>query len=107
MRVPPRELPGAGDGGDAATFVTQRLYSLVPTYQAVVTLSVPASQAPTWFGAVEPIDAGHCRLTSPADTLEWLALRLVTFGCDFEVHQPQELRLYLRELANRVRRAVG
>jgi predicted DNA-binding transcriptional regulator YafY len=103
VRVPARELPG----GDAAAFVTQRLYSLFPTYQAVVTFAVPAEQAPAWFGTVEPIDAGHCRLTSAADTLEWLALRLVTIGCDFEVHQPPELQVYLRELAERVTRAVG
>jgi len=103
VRVPPRAVPG----GDAAAFVTQRLHSLAPTYRAVVTLSVPASEAPAWFGAVEPIDAGHCRLTSAADTLEWLALRLITFGCDFEVHQPEELRVHLRDLAGRVSRAAG
>jgi predicted DNA-binding transcriptional regulator YafY len=40
------------------------------------------------------------------DTLEWLAFRLVQFGCEFEVHEPPELIEHLRELGDRIRRAV-
>ncbi|MGW4463399.1 hypothetical protein [Micromonospora sp. NPDC004704] len=28
-------------------------------------------------------------------------------GCEFEVHEPAELRAYLKELGNRARRAAG
>ena len=39
--------------------------------------------------------------------MEWLALRLVTLGCEFEVHQPPRLVEYLRALGARVTRATG
>jgi predicted DNA-binding transcriptional regulator YafY len=106
VRVPPRELPT----GDAAEFVTRRLQALAPTYQAVATLHAPAEQVAGRLGdasaALEPVDAHTCRLRSHADTLEWLALRLVTLGCEFEVHEPAELVAYLRALGARATRAA-
>lgn len=56
--------------------------------------------------SVEPIDAHRCRLHSEADTLEWLAFRLVLLGYDFVVHEPPELVEYLRILGPRVTRAA-
>ena len=47
------------------------------------------------------------RLTSPPDTVEWLAARLIRLGCEFEVHSPPELVDYLAQLAGRVMRAIG
>jgi predicted DNA-binding transcriptional regulator YafY len=58
-------------------------------------------------GDLEPIDAGTCRLRSHTDTLEWLAFALLRLGCDFEVHEPPELREYLRALGARALRAAG
>ncbi|WP_328709645.1 WYL domain-containing protein [Microbispora hainanensis] len=57
-------------------------------------------------GSVEPIDDHSCRLRGRADTLEWLASRLLMLGCAFEVHEPPELRAYLRELSARAARAA-
>ena len=57
-------------------------------------------------GELEPIDADTCRLCGQSDTLEWLAFRLVTLGCEFEVHEPPELVEHLREMAARTLRAV-
>ncbi|MEV4459897.1 WYL domain-containing protein [Microbispora sp. NPDC049633] len=57
-------------------------------------------------GDVEPIDEHSCRLRGPADTLEWLASRLLLLGCEFEVHEPPELRAYLRVLGARAARAA-
>ena len=48
-----------------------------------------------------------CRLETHADTLEWLALRLILSGCEFEVHQPPELTGYLLALGARLTRAAG
>jgi predicted DNA-binding transcriptional regulator YafY len=48
-----------------------------------------------------------CRLETHADTLEWLAFRLIPSGCEFEVHQPPELAGYLRALGARLTRAAG
>ena len=58
-------------------------------------------------GDLESIDAGRCRLRSHTDTLEWLAFALLRLGCEFEVHEPPELREHLRLLAGRLMRAAG
>jgi predicted DNA-binding transcriptional regulator YafY len=107
VRTTPRELPAE----DAAAFITNKAYSLAPTYTAVATLHVPAAEVTARLGAtigtVEPIDEHSCRLRSHTDTLEWLAFRLAMLGCAFEVHEPPELVTYLRALATRVTHAVG
>jgi len=106
-RAAPRELPAE----DAAAYVAGKLSGLAPSYRAVVTLHVPAEQLAarlgTAAGELEPVDEHRCRLRTRADSLEWLALRLATLGCEFEVHEPPELVVYLRELAGRVTRAAG
>ncbi|MEJ3745692.1 YafY family protein [Actinomycetes bacterium KLBMP 9797] len=106
VRVPARTLPAA----DAAAFVAAKMSALAPTYSAVATLHAPYAElvgrvgdAP---GDLTPVDDRSCRLRSHTDTLEWLALRLVTLGCEFEVHEPPELVDYLRALAARATRAT-
>ncbi|WP_076432116.1 helix-turn-helix transcriptional regulator [Microbispora rosea] len=100
-RVPPDQ--------DPAEFVAAKLYSSAPVYEVVATLRLPAGQAAQRLGAaagsVEPIDDHSCRLRGRADTLEWLASRLLMLGCEFEVHEPPELRAYLRALIARAARA--
>ncbi len=101
-RATPRELPEQ----DPAAFVTARMYSSAPTYAAVAVLDLSA--APEHLGGVStPLPDGRCRWTSPADTVEWLAFRLLTLGCEVEVHEPPELREHLRTMAGRARRAAG
>jgi predicted DNA-binding transcriptional regulator YafY len=101
-RIVPRELPER----DPAAFVTSKLYSTVPTYAAVATLDLPA--APRHLGGEStPLSDGRCRWEAPADTLEWLAFRLLTLGCEFEVHEPPELVDHLRAVAGRAGRAAG
>jgi hypothetical protein len=56
---------------------------------------------------LEPVDEHTSRLRSHVDTLEWLAMRLATLGCDFEVHEPPELIAYLGALGERVARATA
>ncbi|QFU90074.1 YafY family protein [Amycolatopsis sp. YIM 10] len=106
-RAQPRELPAE----DAATYLTSKMYSLVPTYQAEATLHLPIEQARTRLGDagdhLEAIDEHSCRLHGYGDTLEWLASRLVMLGCEFEVHGPPELIAHLREISARVTRGVG
>ncbi len=107
VRVAPRTPPGQ----DAAAFVASRLYSLAPTYEVAATLRLPAAEVRRRLGPaagdVEPIDEHACRLRGPADTVEWLASRLLMLGCEFEVHEPPELRAYLRELGTRATQAAG
>jgi predicted DNA-binding transcriptional regulator YafY len=106
-RFAPRELPAA----DAASYVTGKLYSLAPVYQAVATLHAPAEEiAPKlgdYVGELEPLGEQACRLRTHTDTLEWLAFRLTMLGCEFEVHQPPQLAEYLRALSARASRAAS
>ncbi|GAB3410785.1 YafY family protein [Flindersiella endophytica] len=106
-RAMPRVLPS----DDPAEYVRGKLYSLAPTYSVDATLHAPAADVIGRLGItaaeVEEVDAGRCRLRGQADTLEWLAIRLVQLGCDFEVHDPPELAAYLRTLGSRLSRAAG
>ncbi|MFF4623251.1 helix-turn-helix transcriptional regulator [Nonomuraea jabiensis] len=106
-RVALREPPEP----DAATFVTRKMYSLVPTYEVRATLRLPAEEVIRRLGAapgdVRPVDGHSCELRGHADTLEWLAARLLMLGCEFEVHEPPELLAYLRAAGGRAVRAAG
>ena len=102
-----RELPAP----DAAAFVTDKLYSLAPVHRAVATLHAPIEQVTGRVGDgpgdLEALDERTCRLHSHTDTLEYLAFRLVQLGCEFEVHEPPELKEYLLAMGARVTRAAG
>jgi predicted DNA-binding transcriptional regulator YafY len=102
-RFTPRELPES----DPAAFVTSKLYSLAPTYEAVVTVHLPAADVPAHLGAVEPIDERRSRVRAGADTVEWLAFRFCAVGCEFEVHSPPELVEYVAALSGRAARATS
>ncbi|MEV0614889.1 WYL domain-containing protein [Nonomuraea sp. NPDC050404] len=102
-RIVPREPPG----GDAAAYVADKLYTSAPTYEAVVTVHTPANEAVRALGEVTPIGGRACRLRMHADTLDWLAFRLTTLSCEFEVHEPAELITHLRALAARLTRAAA
>ena len=100
-RVTPRQPPAA----DLAAYVLDRLYDLAPTYRAVATLAASAEEIAPRLGAaqgeLEPLGPDSCRLRSHADTLDWLAFRLLGLGCAFTVHEPPELIAHLRTLADR------
>jgi predicted DNA-binding transcriptional regulator YafY len=106
-RTPRRELPAA----DAAAYVTGKLREWSPVYRAVATLHAPieevAGRVGDSPGDLVPIDAHTCRLSNHTDTLPYLAWRLVTLGCEFEVHEPPELIAYLRQLGGRATRAAA
>jgi predicted DNA-binding transcriptional regulator YafY len=106
VRVPPRVPPEQ----DPAEFINGKLYSPAPTYEVVATLHLPADQVTQRLGAaagdIEAIDQHSCRMRGPADTLEWLASRLLLLSCEFSIHEPPELRAYLHELSGRATRAT-
>ncbi|WP_327089561.1 YafY family transcriptional regulator [Nonomuraea sp. NBC_01738] len=95
---------------DATAFVIGKLHTLVPVYHATATLHAPAERIRARLAdtgvEVVPIDADTCRLDGHTDTLDWLAFRLLTLECEFEVHDPPELRAHLRAMAERALRAV-
>lgn len=105
-RVAPREPPAT----DLAAYVLGRLHDLAPTYRAVAVLAEPAPEvAPRLGGGGEltALEDGRCRWRSHADTLDWLAFRLLGLGCAFTVEEPPELVGHLKVLANRAAAAAG
>jgi predicted DNA-binding transcriptional regulator YafY len=106
-RVMPRELPAP----DAAAYLANTLDSLAPTYPALATVRMPATQVrarlPEGAGVVESLDPRTSRVRLHDDTLEWLGFRLALLGAEFEVHQPPELAAHLAALAARLARAVA
>ena len=106
-RIVPREPPAA----DLAAYVVERLYDFVPTYAAVVTFAAPADEVAVRLGVptteLAPLGDGRCRWHGPADTLEWLAFRLLGAGCAFTVEEPPELVTHLKSLAARAAAAAN
>ena len=107
VRSSPRKLPAK----DGAAYVSQSLSTAPHRYEARVTLNAPIESIRRWvpshWGAVEPIDDHSCEYRTADDDLDWLALRLMMFRVDFEVHEPEELREHLAMLGRRMGRASG
>ena len=105
-RDPRHELP---DGLDLVAFVERQTLAQAPTYQMVATIDAPAEHVTRRMGEaaleVEPLGNNRCRITAAADTLPWLAFRLLGLDADFEVHEPADLRNYISQLGERLGRA--
>jgi predicted DNA-binding transcriptional regulator YafY len=107
VRVEPRPLPAE----DAAAFVTGSMASAPRGYEARLTLHAPAEamrgRAAAGWGRVEPLDDATCEYRTGDDDLDWLALRVLMLGVDFDVHEPPELAERLRSLSARIHRGTG
>ncbi|WP_394615816.1 helix-turn-helix transcriptional regulator [Lentzea sp. JNUCC 0626] len=105
-----RFTPRVPPGGDAAEFVTRKMYDSAPTYRAHATLRLPADLARArladFAGDITPVDDDSCTWHSVEDTIDYLAFRLTLLGCDFVVHGPDELLTHLRGLGERITRSV-
>jgi predicted DNA-binding transcriptional regulator YafY len=106
VRFTPRKLPAK----DAVAYVEQSIAGARNRFEARVTLHATAaeitSRGPIHWGAIEPIDGHTCEYKTSDDDLRWLALRILMFGVDFEVHEPPELVEHMQGLALRLRRAT-
>ncbi|MFE6049607.1 helix-turn-helix transcriptional regulator [Kitasatospora sp. NPDC056446] len=113
-RFTPRPLPAE----DAAAYVAGKLRRPSRGGTVVATVHAPAERVRQRFrpgdsgfepdgSGIEPIDEHSCRLRSRSDSLEWTAMRLLSLDCDFEVHEPPQLREHLRRLAERAAHAAG
>ena len=106
-RYTPRELPDP----DVSAYIGRKV--TIGAYQTIVraTLHCPADVArqkiPERYGSVTPIDDESCMLESRADNVHGSAYYLASFGWDFEVHEPQELKDMLAAMAERLGRAAG
>lgn len=105
MRFQPRNIPG----GDPVEFVLQSIGARPMRYQGTVVLHMSAEAAQGRIrhqdGEVEPIGADRCLLRTQDDSLDWMALRLLWLGTDFEVLDPPELARHVTGLGRRLLRA--
>ncbi|MGW7438433.1 helix-turn-helix transcriptional regulator [Streptomyces sp. NPDC054849] len=106
-RFTPREPPG----GDAASYVSQRVSGAAWRHYARVTVHAPAAAVAERInpavGTVEALDAETCVLVTGADTVQTLAVHLGLLDFDFEVTGPAELVAHLRRLADRYARSTA
>jgi predicted DNA-binding transcriptional regulator YafY len=104
VRFAPRGLPAS----DAAAFVSQSLSAAPNRYEARLTVFCPAAElerrVPPYWGTVAAIDETTCEYRSGDDNLDWLAVRVLLLGADFELHEPPELAEHLRGWARRLAR---
>lgn len=105
-RFTPREIPG----GDAASFVAQRVSRAPWRYHARVLVHAPAEvvaeRVGLAAGTVEAVDATTCIFDTGADQLDLLAVYLGLLGHDFTVTEPPELVEYVRALSVRYGRST-
>jgi predicted DNA-binding transcriptional regulator YafY len=104
-RFAPRELPA----GDVGAFVSEGISTRPYRYRARLTmfgsLADVADRVPPTIGMVEPIDDERCLVETGSDSLDELAVWVSLFGFEFEVHEPDELRERVAEMAGRLTRA--
>lgn len=82
-----------------------------PTHHVDVSFEAPLSAVSGRLGdepgQVRAVDAERCRITAMRDdSLPWLAERMLSLGCEFEVHAPAELARILTEFGDRAKRAA-
>ena len=106
VRFAPRALPG---DGDAAAFVMRNLSGAPYRYRARVTLHASAEtiEGSPHPGQVTPLEGDRCELRASDDHLDWLAMKIAMLGVDFEVHEPPELVVRMRELGARIAGSVA
>lgn len=106
-RFAPRSPP---EGGDLRAYVGQAVASAPYAVQASVVLHAPleelARRIPPMAGQLERVDDGRCLLRTGAHSPAALAGWMGMIGVEFEVREPAELVVQLRELEERVRRAI-
>ncbi|WP_214409584.1 helix-turn-helix transcriptional regulator [Sphaerisporangium fuscum] len=105
-RFRPRELPAE----DAAAFVRAGIDTMPSTYAVEVVVHAPAEvvrRAVGQWATAEEIDERSCRMRMATETLDWPAMILGGLGAGFEVVQPPELVVHLREWAARFSRSTA
>jgi predicted DNA-binding transcriptional regulator YafY len=106
-RFAPRNPPDK----DLAAWVSKSLaYGPYPCKARVVlhaAIEEAAGRIPPTAGLLEAVDEKRCMLTIGANMPSALAIYIAAFGMDFEVIEPAEMVLQIREVAARLMRAAG
>ncbi|WMX48951.1 YafY family protein [Streptomyces roseicoloratus] len=105
-RFSPRELPA----GDAAVYMSRSMARTLPEIEMDVSFEAPAQFVAGRLPAhLTPVPTGEtsCRLrTRIADSVEWLAVRLVLVDVAFTIHGPESLAACAEELGARLAASV-
>jgi predicted DNA-binding transcriptional regulator YafY len=106
-RFTPRDPPAK----DIAAYVSRGVSSARDRYQASVILHAPlakvAPRVPHHVGTLEELDSDRCLLRTGSDWLGGLAVYVADIGVDFEVLDPPEFVVLVRQLADRFAGAVA
>ncbi|MYU14365.1 WYL domain-containing protein, partial [Streptomyces sp. SID8361] len=107
----PRFTPRRPPADDIAAYVARGITTTVYAQRATVLLRVPAERAaerfPPSVGVLEAVDEHSCLLRTGAHGPDVLVLHIVLSGFDFEVREPVELNDRIREIRDRLDRALG
>ncbi|GLZ81122.1 DNA-binding transcriptional regulator [Actinorhabdospora filicis] len=106
-RFKPRDLPD----DDMSAYIGRKVALGAYQIPFKVLMHLPAEKlrqrVPERWGTVTPVDENSCVLESRADNLEGTAAYLSTYGVEFEVLEPQELKDQLTAMAGRLLKAAG
>ncbi|MFF8847813.1 helix-turn-helix transcriptional regulator [Streptomyces sp. NPDC015127] len=107
----PRFAPRTPPADDLAAYVSQGVSTRAYAAQAVIRLHTSAEQAARTIGpsdgVLEAVDASHCLLRTGAASLDVLVIHVMLMGVDFEVVEPPELTERVREVRDRLSRALA
>jgi predicted DNA-binding transcriptional regulator YafY len=95
---------------DFATMVQKSITSWPQSLRACLrvpgTIDQLRARIPAWAGTLEPLDAGHCRLTVSGDSPEMIATVMLHAGVDFTLIEPAEIAPLIRDVAQRLLRGI-
>jgi predicted DNA-binding transcriptional regulator YafY len=107
----PRFVPRPPPAEDLAQYVSRGVSTRAYAVRATVLLKASAAQAAARIspsaGVLEAVGADSCLLTTGAHSLDVMVMHLVLAGFDFEVREPPELTGRVREIRDRLSRALG
>ncbi|NWF28628.1 YafY family transcriptional regulator [Streptomyces sp. PKU-EA00015] len=107
----PRFTPRTPPADDLAAYVSRGVSTKAYAARAVIRLHTSAERAAQTIGpsdgVLEPVDASHCLLRTGATGLDVLVIHVMLMGVDFEVVEPPELTDRVREVRDRLSRALA
>ncbi|QTZ91190.1 helix-turn-helix transcriptional regulator [Streptomyces auratus] len=107
----PRFTPRTPPAEDLAAYVSHGISTRAYAQQATVLVHASREQAAERIGpaagTLEAVDAQRCLLHTGAHSLDVMVVHLVMTGFDFEVREPPELLSRVREIRDRLSRALA
>jgi predicted DNA-binding transcriptional regulator YafY len=109
VRVTNETADDPPDGFDAVTYVSTSLARVPWGWEVEVVLELPVEEAlrrvPSTLAELIDRD-GATVLRMRADSLDWAATMLAGLGCGFSIRKPDELRVSVKALGERLARSA-